>query len=139
MRISRLLVFVCLCVVSAILEAAPRQKPPAPTPAPAPAEFQPLLDDIAALIPASMNPRPFLAKAEAAIAAANRGQGCTALNILGALRNQISAMKGKRGFTPEAAVRLDTDILSFSAFLLGGPDTAPCGGAAAPPTSGISP
>ncbi|MBI3448303.1 MAG: hypothetical protein HY049_05225 [Acidobacteria bacterium] len=112
---------------------------PPPPPPGTTAEFQRLFDDIGALLPASQNPQPFVAKARAAQSAADRHDGCTALNILDAFRHQLRAKAGKQGVDPSIAARLDTDVVVVVATLLGGPDTAGCGGGATPPAGGFGP
>jgi len=76
-------------------------------PQPDPPGFERLLTEIRAL-PAVQEPTPFVVKAFAAAAAVERGQGCTAVNILGALEDQAEA----RGFVDVgvAAAQLATEI-----------------------------
>lgn len=102
------------------------------------ADFQRLLSDIKSLV-VGESQQPFLSKAEAASAAADRGQACTAINVVSALRNTIVAKRGKKEFTTLVAGQLDTDALVLIADLLGTPAAAGCGGATVAPTPAPGP
>jgi hypothetical protein len=60
----------------------------------------------------------FMAKVDAAQAAVDRSDLCTAINQLKALRNEISAKAGKKGLTPIIAGLIDTDVISIIALIL---------------------
>ena len=118
---------------SGISASAARTEAPAPNP-----DFNRILTDIASLVTGE-NPQPLQSKAEAAAAAASRGQACTAINVLAALRNDIAAKSGKKEFSPLVAGQLDTDVLNVISDLLGAPTAARCGGATVAPTSAPGP
>lgn len=121
-------------LASSLLAASPvAAQEEAPSP-----DFQRLQADIARLV-VGQNQQPFLSKAAAASAAATRGQACTAIDVLNALRNYIAAKAGKKEFTTFAAGQLEADALVVIADLLGTAAAAQCGGAAVPPTTKAGP
>ena len=90
-----------VAVAAALALGAP-QAAVAFDPQPDPPGFERLLGEVRAL-PAVQSPTPFYAKAFAAASALERGQDCTAVNILGALGNQARALN----FTNVAAAAGD--------------------------------
>ncbi len=102
------------------------------------ADFQRLVSDIKSLV-LGENQQPFLSKAAAASAAADRGQACTSINVLEALRNNIAAATSKKSFTTLVARQLDTDTVVAIANLLGTSAARRCGGAAVAPATAPGP
>lgn len=94
-------------------------------------DFSKLTSDITTLPPGVVPGNSFMAKVNAAQAAFDKNNFCTAVNIFGALRNEIRASAGKGGFTSQMANHIDTDVISIIALLLASPDTAKCGGGTA--------
>jgi len=124
-------VVVFAATVLASPPAAAQSGPPA-------ADFQHLILDIESLV-LGENQQPFLSKVAAASDAADRGQACTSINVLEALRNNISAATGKKSFTPLVAGQLDTDTVAAIANLLGTSAARGCGGAAVAPATAAGP
>jgi hypothetical protein len=89
--LTRLLLLAC--AVSALAVA------PAAIAGPAPHLYEQLIRDIdrLAIGDPNINPRPFLASAEASAAANARGNDCAALGALGALENKLDARFGAVG------------------------------------------
>lgn len=94
-------------------------------------DFNKLTSDVSALPSGTVPGNSFMAKIGAAQAAIDSNKSCTAINILGALRNEISAKAGKKGFTSIMANQIDTDVIAIIALLMETPDTAKCGGGTA--------
>ncbi len=105
---------------------------------PADPDFARLIGDINSLV-AHESRQPLLSKADAASAAAARGQVCAAINVLAALRNEIAAKTGKKEMTTALAGVLDSDALAVVADLKATPAAARCGGATVAPTSAAGP
>ncbi len=102
-------------------------------------EFNQLTSDIDTLPSGIVSGNSFMAKVNAAKASIDRNEVCTAINTLKALRNEIRAKSGKKGFTVIMANQIDTDVISIIALLLERSETKKCGGGVTPPIIGNSP
>ncbi|HAL25775.1 MAG TPA: hypothetical protein DCP25_03435 [Chloroflexi bacterium] len=112
--LARLLLLAC--AVSALAVA------PAAIASPQPHLFEQLIRDInqLAIGDPGLNPRPFLASAEASARANERGNDCAALGALGALENKLDAQLGGIG-DPGIRPAMD-DIAQIRAALVPPPD-----------------